>query len=175
MHTTSARVARSLAPLGALLLLLAACTSSAGAAGWTYAPPIATPSGSAAASGGASANPSGSGTASGSPGGTVIELKETADLKITDTNGQQVTEILVKKGQTYTFRITNTAGFDHNFNVGKPDDLQAGNTANLTGIPNFSSGTREFQYTFAQDGPLGFGCTIPGHYSTMKGTFTIQP
>jgi azurin len=36
----------------------------------------------------------------------------------------------------------------------------------LPGIQPFSSDT---------DGALAFGCTVPGHYSVMKGTFTIVP
>jgi uncharacterized cupredoxin-like copper-binding protein len=173
MHTTPARLARTLTLLGALLLL-AACTSAAGAAGWTYAPPIATaaPSGSTSPSGSPSASgsavPSGSGST-----GNVIELHETADLKITDPNGQQVSNITVKKGETYTFRITNMAGFTHNFYIGAAADLQAGNSGNLTGTGDFSSGTKEFQYTFTGD-QVGFGCIVPGHYMTMHGTFTIQ-
>jgi hypothetical protein len=168
MHPTVARLARLLAPFGAFVLIAAACTSAAGAAGWTYAPPIGGPSPSG------SAAPSGSPAPSGSAApGNVIELHETADLRIVDPGGQQVTNITVKKGEAYTFRITNMAGFDHNFYIGPPADLQAGNTGNLTGLAPFSSGTKEFQYTFSGDA-VGFGCTLPGHYSTMQGTFTIQ-
>ncbi|MGH2466651.1 MAG: plastocyanin/azurin family copper-binding protein, partial [Candidatus Limnocylindrales bacterium] len=130
----------------------------------------ASASGSPSASSSASASPSAS--ASGS-GGTVIDLTETADLHIVDASGQPVTSIKVTKGQTYTFNITNTAGFDHDFYIGTDADLQAGTTAALTGVKAFSSGTQTFTYTFASDGPLNFGCTIPGHYQTMHGTFDI--
>lgn len=177
------RALRAVAPLSAVLLFIAACGSSA-AVNWSYAPPTTTPAASgsapssASASAGASASTSpgasGSGGSSGSGSGSVIDLTETADLRIVDASGQQVTSINVTKGETYTFNITNTAGYDHDFYIGSPSDLQAGNTANLTGIQAFSSGTKTFTYTFQSSGPLGFGCTIPGHYQTMHGTFNIQ-
>lgn len=103
----------------------------------------------------------------------VVDLELTADLKIKQ-NGQQVSTIPVVQGETYTFRVTNTAGFDHDFLIGSDADLSAG-AAGLLGIPAWSSGSREFQYTFEGPGPLAFGCTIPGHYAQMKGTFEIQP
>ncbi len=105
--------------------------------------------------------------------GHVIDLELTADLKIKQ-NDQQVSTIPVVQGETYTFRVTNTAGFDHDFLIGSDADLSAG-AAGLPGIPAWSSGSREFQYTFEGPGPLAFGCTIPGHYAQMKGTFEIQP
>ena len=102
----------------------------------------------------------------------VIDLELTADLKIKQ-NGQQVSTIPVVQGETYTFRVANTAGFDHDFFIGSDADLGAGATG-LPGIPAWSSGTREFQHTFDGPGPIAFGCTIPGHYTQMKGTFEIQ-
>ena len=111
---------------------------------------------------------------SGSGAGNVIQLTETADLRITDGSGNTVSSITVQKGQTYTFQITNTAGFAHDFYIGTPDDLKAGNTGNLKGLDQFVSGTQSFTYTFDSAGPLGFGCTLPGHYQTMNGLFQIQ-
>ena len=99
---------------------------------------------------------------------------ETADLRITDPSGNTVSSITVQKGQTYTFQITNTAGFAHDFYIGSPDDLKAANTANLKGLDQFTSGTQSFSYTFDSAGPLGFGCTLPGHYQSMNGLFVIQ-
>jgi len=192
----------AIVPLAAALVL-GACAASAGP-GWTYVPPAQTPQSSAAASGapgassGASAAPAASGaapsaapaasgsasssgapSASGTAGGgaaSEIDLVETASLQITNPAGQQVTSITVTKGQTYHFKITNTAGFVHNFYVGKVSDLDAGTIANLTGTGDFTSGTKEFDYTFTDtSAPLGFGCMVPGHYQAgMKGTFTVQ-
>ena len=103
----------------------------------------------------------------------VIQLELTADLKIKQ-DGQQVSTIPVTAGETYTFEVTNTAGFDHDFFIGSDADLSAG-AADLSGIQAWSSGPRDFQYTFDGPGPLAFGCTIPGHYALMKGSFDIQP
>jgi uncharacterized cupredoxin-like copper-binding protein len=169
--------------------VLAACAASAGP-GWTYVPPAATPQASGApasagpgastAAGGIAAGASGAPSTSAAPagGGTAneIDLVETASLQITNPAGQQVTTIAVQKGQTYHFKVTNTAGFVHNLYVGKVSDLEASNIANLTGTGDFSSGTREFDYTFTDTtDPLGFGCMVPGHYQAgMKGTFTVQ-
>ncbi len=105
----------------------------------------------------------------------VIKLDETAQLQITDASGQSASTIYVKKGETVRFEITNTAGFTHNFYVGLVSDLQASNTANLKGVPDFSSGTETLDYTFNQDGQFGFGCLVPGHYTTMHGTIQIEP
>ena len=186
MHSTSARLARFLTVSALVVLVVAACTSASGAAGWTYAPPISTaapgasgsaaPSGSpaATASGGATMNPSMSMGPAPSAAGNVIQLTLTADLRITDPSGNTVSSITVQKGQTYTFQITNTAGFAHDFYIGAPDDLKAGNTGNLKGLDQFVSGTQSFTYTFDASGSLGFGCTLPGHYQTMNGLFVIQ-
>ena len=111
----------------------------------------------------------------GTAGGNVITLDETGSLQITDPNGQQVKTITVTKGQTYHFKITNSAGFTHNFYVGKVSDLEAANAANLTGTGDFTSGTKEFDYTFNDTQDMGFGCIVPGHYQAgMSGTFTVQ-
>lgn len=192
MSTTPGRALRLTLSIGATLLLIAACGSSVGP-GWTYAPPVSpSPGAGAAASASAAATASASTSASPSPPasasqsatasssggtgtGTEIDLTETADLRIVDAAGQPVSNINVTKGTAYTFKITNTAGFDHDFYIGNPSDLQAGNTASLTGVSAFSSGTKTFTYTFSGATPIGFGCTIPGHYQTMHGSFTVQP
>jgi uncharacterized cupredoxin-like copper-binding protein len=103
----------------------------------------------------------------------VIDVDLTADLKIKQ-GGQQVSTIPVKQGETYTFRITNTAGLEHDFLIGSDADLSAA-VGGLPGIKAWNDGTREFQYTFDSPGPLAFGCTVPGHYALMKGFFDIQP
>ncbi|MGH2408421.1 MAG: plastocyanin/azurin family copper-binding protein [Candidatus Limnocylindrales bacterium] len=103
----------------------------------------------------------------------VIQLDLTAALQISQ-GGTKVSAIQVKRGQTYTFRITNTAGFAHDFQIGTDADLSAAK-AGLPGLAQFSNGTQEFSYTFDTGGPLMFGCTVPGHYASMKGTFDIQP
>ncbi len=102
----------------------------------------------------------------------VIELNETGTLQITDPAGTKVASIPVVAGETVTFRVTNTAGFDHNFYIGPADALSANNPApDLPGIPTFSSGTKEVTYTFETTDALQFACTLPGHYGSMHGDF----
>lgn len=103
----------------------------------------------------------------------IIDLELTATLQITQ-GGQQASSIPVKQGETYTFRVTNTAGFEHDLLIGSDADLSAA-VGGLAGIKAWNQGTREFQYTFDSAGPLAFGCTVPGHYALMKGFFDIQP
>lgn len=103
----------------------------------------------------------------------VFELEMTGSIQIVK-DGRKVDSIAVKRGQTYTFRITNTAGFAHDFHIGGDADLAA-NRSGLPGLGEYSTGTQEFSYTFDSDGPLMFGCTVPGHYGLMKGRFEIQP
>jgi uncharacterized cupredoxin-like copper-binding protein len=183
----SPRVPAALRVFAVLALVLAgaaaaaACGSPAGESGWTYAPPSVTPAASPSASASASASPSASASAAatesagGSPAtGNAFELEETADLQIKQA-GQKVTQLQVKAGQAYTFRITNSANFAHDFYIGTAQDLQSSNTANLKGVPPFNSGTKEFEYTFPTSGSLQFACTVPGHYTTMHGDFVIQP
>jgi hypothetical protein len=138
----------------------------------------ASPSGSAGASpsGSAAASPSGSAAASpsGSGGGDVIDLAGTATLQWVQ-NDQPVTTLTVPAGRPVTFRVDNVAGFDHNFWIGDPAQLSQGDTSNATGIDTWQSGVRETQYTFEAGQTLEYACTVPGHYPSMHGTFTIQP
>ena len=127
----------------------------------------------AAACGGASSATVSPGGPSARASGPVIELELTGDLKIRQ-DGQQVSTIPVKAGETYTFRITNTAGYDHDFYIATDAELSRGEGGHH-GVAPFSGGTHEFTYTFDAPGPLAFGCTIPGHYAVMKGVFDIQP
>ncbi len=103
----------------------------------------------------------------------IIDLELTGDLKIKQA-GQQVSTIPVRQGDTYTFRVTNTGGVEHDFLIGSDADLSAA-AGGLPGIQPWNQGTREFQHTFDSPGPLAFGCTVPGHYALMKGVFDIQP
>ncbi|HET7676363.1 MAG TPA: plastocyanin/azurin family copper-binding protein [Candidatus Limnocylindrales bacterium] len=170
----------SFALVVATALLAAACVSSTGSS-WTFQPAAPTspaaggsPGASPGASPGGSPAASPGGSPGSSPSGNSIELTLTADLQI-QRDGQKVAEIAVKKGQTYTFRVTNTAGYAHNFWIGTEEQLKANATDQMTGLPDFPSGTQEFDYTFDSAGPLAFGCTIAGHLQSMYGTFKIEP
>ncbi|MET1231266.1 MAG: c-type cytochrome [Candidatus Limnocylindrales bacterium] len=106
----------------------------------------------------------------------VIELDLTAQLSITDPAGTKASAIPVLAGETVTFRVTNTAGFDHNFYLGPEAVLSTTTTmtsADLPGIETFASGSQEVTYTFETTDPLQFACIIPGHYGPMHGDFTF--
>jgi uncharacterized cupredoxin-like copper-binding protein len=128
--------------------------SGGGSGGGASAAPITNP--------GTSANP------------RPIKVVETASLQITDESGAVLSAIAVKKGETVRFQVENKAGFDHNFYVGSAQDLQANNTANLKGVPTFTSGTKEFTMTFDQNVQLQFACTVAGHYQPMHGDIQLQ-
>jgi plastocyanin len=103
----------------------------------------------------------------------IIELEMDAALQILQ-DGTKVTEIPVAVGETITFRVTNTAGYAHNFWIGPDQALQAAQTEGLPGIPDYSEGTQEFTWTVPEDaGSLKFGCTVPGHYQLMNGAFVV--
>ncbi|HEV8516640.1 MAG TPA: plastocyanin/azurin family copper-binding protein [Candidatus Limnocylindrales bacterium] len=163
-----------LVPLLTVVVLgIAACAASS-TAGWTFAPVATTPAASPGGSPGESPGGSPGESPGGSGGANVIEVEETADLRILQ-DGEQVTELNVKAGQTYTFRVTNSAGFTHNFYVGTADALKGNQTAQLEGVPDSTGGTHEFQYTFDDaSAKLQFACTVPGHYPSMHGDFVIE-
>ncbi len=107
--------------------------------------------------------------------GTVLLLDETASLTITKA-GQPVSALDVKNGDTLTFQLANSAGFSHNFYIGTADQLSTNQTAGLPGVAAFDSGTMQFTYTVTDaTATLQFACTLPGHYSTMHGTFNVTP
>jgi uncharacterized cupredoxin-like copper-binding protein len=189
-------------PLVVALLIVGACGGGSGAATWTYAPLQPTPGGSpgeSPATGspgatGAPGSPAGTGAPSAtgtsgvspppsgpaSPGATgasgeAIDLVQTASLQI-QQDGQPVTSLTVQQGQTYVFRVTNEAGLAHNFYIGPPDRLAANDVSGLPGIPDFPEGTQELEYTVTEEtATLEFACTVPGHYPSMHGTFTVEP
>jgi uncharacterized cupredoxin-like copper-binding protein len=182
----------------AALMLLAACGGTTGTT-WTFAPALPTPTvgPSVMPSMGASSAPTtapsaGTSAAPASPGGSVvpgspaasvaaspgpahvIKLELTGSLSITQ-DGQTVTALDVKEGETVHFVIDNTAGFTHNFHIATADQLQQ-NAPDLPGIPDWTSGVQEFDYMVTADtAGLEFACTVPGHYSLMHGTFNVTP
>jgi uncharacterized cupredoxin-like copper-binding protein len=81
-----------------------------------------------------------------------------------------------KAGETVCFKVTNTAGFAHNFYVGPASDVDTRNqSATVKGIPDFTSGTQTLEYTFSGSGPFEFACWVPGHLEAgMKGSVSLQ-
>ena len=103
----------------------------------------------------------------------VIKLIATADLHFKDEAGNTVTQIEVVAGETIQFEVDNTAGFDHDFWIGTPDELAVPNATTDVGIPTWTSGVQTVTWTVSGDG-LQFACTVPGHYSTMHGDIVVQ-
>lgn len=103
----------------------------------------------------------------------VIKLEATADIRFKDEAGNQVTQIDVVEGETVLFEIDNTAGFDHNFYIGAPDELMVPSGTTDLGIPTWQSGVQTFTWTAGGEG-LQFACTVPGHYPTMNANIVVQ-
>ncbi len=158
--------------VAAALFLFAGCSGSTGST-WTVAPLHPTPTA------GPSVVPTGpTGSPGGSPGASAgaartIALDLTSSLQI-QQDGAQVSELEVREGETIRFVVDNTAGFAHDLWIGTPDQLSAGNVSGLPGLDQWDSGVREFDYVVTADtANLQFGCTVPGHYQTMHGTFQV--
>ncbi len=180
---------RVLVALLALAFVLAACASETGTQ-WTFAPTDSTGQPETTSAPEASAEPEHSmapmpSAESESPAESVppaeppsgearvIDLQADAALRFTDPDGQQVQDIEVTPGETVVFRVDNTAGFEHDFWIGTDDELSAPNGTTDVGIPKWTSGVQELEWVVPDDvSGLKFGCTVPGHYNTMQGTFT---
>ena len=105
----------------------------------------------------------------------VIDLVATGQPRFTDPTGTQVTDIPVTPGETITFRVDNTAGFAHNFYIGTDEELAVFSGTTDSGIPNWESGVQELEWVVPEDVTgLKFGCTFPGHYKVMQGTFSVS-
>jgi uncharacterized cupredoxin-like copper-binding protein len=105
----------------------------------------------------------------------VIELEADAAIRFMQ-DGEQIQGIEVTPGETVVFRIDNTAGFPHNFYIGPDDDLRVMGGTTDTGIPDWDIGVQELEWVVPDDvSDIRFACTVPGHYFTMQGDFTVTP
>ncbi|HLO36756.1 MAG TPA: plastocyanin/azurin family copper-binding protein, partial [Candidatus Deferrimicrobium sp.] len=164
---------RLLLGAGSLALVLGACSASAVAPSYTYAPP-ATAAGPAAAPSTpvASAVPTAAITASPTatpsaaltftPGTKAAPrvMDMTADDQLNFTPG--VVQAAV--GETVTFRIHNRGKAVHEFMVGPMVDSFADKegTPEVADIGPGSIG--ELTFTFSGNGPFAFACHAPGHF-----------
>jgi mono/diheme cytochrome c family protein len=103
----------------------------------------------------------------------VIKLFATADLHFKDEAGNVVSQIDVVDGETIQFEVENTAGFEHDFWIGTPEELSVPGATTDAGIPSWTSGVQTLTWTASGEG-LQFACTVPGHYSTMNGNIVVQ-
>lgn len=105
----------------------------------------------------------------------VVELESTASLLFLQ-HGERIPDIAVTPGETVRFSIDNTAGFAHNFYIGEDSVLSVPLATTEVGIAAWESGVRELEWVVPDDiAGLMFGCTIPGHYFTQQGTFSVAP
>jgi hypothetical protein len=106
----------------------------------------------------------------------VIDIVATGALQFTTPAGEQLRDIPVTPGETVRFRIDNQAGFDHNFYIGTDAQLITPSATTETGLPPWQTGVQELEWVVPADiSGLKFGCTVPGHYSLMQGTFSVSP
>lgn len=115
------------------------------------------------------------------PGQTrVVDITASDDMSFTPAT------VTVRRGETVTFKITNTGAIDHEFVLGD-EETQMGHENEMATSPGMSmsdqSGeatippneSRTVTYTFDRTGELLYGCHEPGHYAAgMKGVITIQ-
>jgi hypothetical protein len=162
------------------VLALAACASDAGTSS-TEAPAAvqkrvaSSPESTNAATSSApvSEQPTDSGPAPAGP--RIIEIESDAALRLLQ-DGVQISDIPVTPGETVLIRVDNTAGFEHNFYIGTDEELSVPSATTEVGIPTWDAGVRELEWTVPEDiSGLKFGCTVPGHYFTQQGTFSIRP
>jgi uncharacterized cupredoxin-like copper-binding protein len=104
----------------------------------------------------------------------VIPLQANAALQFTDAAGTVITDIPVVAGEVVRFEVDNIAGFSHNFRIGTDQELSVPNATGQAGIPDWSTGVQTLEWTVPESDGLKFGCTVPGHYALMQGTFSIQ-
>lgn len=102
----------------------------------------------------------------------VIDIHATAALQFVDERENVLEEIGVTPGETVLFRVDNTAGFEHSFYIGSESELEEHLGVTDTGIAMWVEGIRESEWTVPDDVTgLLFGCTVPGHFTSMHGTF----
>lgn len=106
----------------------------------------------------------------------VIEIEATAALQFNDRTGNLLQEIVVTPGETVVFRVHNAAGFDHSFYIGSEEQLKEPGGVTDIGIEAWSTGVHEVEWRVPDDvSALLFGCTVPGHFHSMHGTFEVTP
>jgi uncharacterized cupredoxin-like copper-binding protein/mono/diheme cytochrome c family protein len=101
----------------------------------------------------------------------VIRMTATASLQFIGEDDAPLTQIDVLPGETIEFVVDNGAGFDHNFYIGTPEELQVPFGETDAGIPTWQSGEQTLIWTAPETGAddLQFACTVPGHYQSMHG------
>ncbi len=182
------------APLAAIAVLAAACSSGGGAPNWTFAPaapaqaaaasaPPATPSGAMADAASAPTTAGGTGTgdtaaASASPSAAGLPAVSPTRIAVTLTDELTVelASSTVRHGVPVTFVITNTGSVLHELTLGNAAEqdahdaemLAAGGMSMPRDEPNAVSvepgQTKELTFYFETPGTTLAGCHVVGHY-----------
>lgn len=153
---------KKLAVLGAMAMLVVACSGSA-----TSAPAAA----SAAASPAVTLEPSEAPAASsGGAAGRTIDV-EIAAGKITPAS------IDVKKGETVTFNAKNVSDTEVELIVGLKTDVDTDSGDSLKEAEQIAAGTsKTVTYTFDGAGPYAYGDQVGDHYAKgARGDIVLQP
>lgn len=171
---------RLAATLGAFVLLVGACSSSADSSHWTLGPTggaVASTPAASAASAAATTSPIVAPTLSAiaidfTPGTVasprVVEM--TADDNLNFIPGS----VVVAKDETVTFKIKNLGKAEHEFMIGPIDAAfaDAEGTQEVAGIGAGTTGT--LTVTFDKAGQYAFACHEPGHFEHgMIGFITV--
>jgi uncharacterized cupredoxin-like copper-binding protein len=147
---------RLLALLPAIVMLVAACSSSG-------------------------ASPSASGA---EPSAASAEAAATRiDVALTDELRMEPSSMTVPAGVPVTFVITNTGAIEHEFVLGD-EEAQAEHEAEMAAggmrhdepdaVAVAPGQSKELTYTFAEPGETLAGCHVAGHYDVgMKATITV--
>lgn len=150
---------RHLTLVPAVILVVAACSST-----------------------GSTASPSAA-TAPPSPAASASAAAQQIEVMLTDSLKMEPAEMSVKAGQPVTFVVTNTGAIEHEFYIGdeamqaeQEEMMQTGQMAHDTadGIALQPGETKELTYTFDMAGQSIAGCHVAGHYAGgMKATILI--
>jgi uncharacterized cupredoxin-like copper-binding protein len=98
-------------------------------------------------------------------------------INMDDTLKFMPDQLVVAKGETITFLLTNTGKVVHEFAVGQADKVEADVIDGVLVIEQdeiVAGSVKALTYTFDGPGPYGFACHEPGHFEAgMKGTVIL--
>ena len=96
--------------------------------------------------------------------------------------------VSVKLGETVVFTVTNTGQMAHEFTLGtaafqEEHEHEMKSGMNMGSVPPDEAAfvfglapgeSKTVAYRFSQAGQLIYGCHVPGHFTSMRGTITVR-